>query len=512
MDEKGKMNIFLDQNGSGITDDTQRFADALAQINAAGGGTIGLRGGTYLIKSAGNGLTVPSNCNIVGLGGETTIVLNTDVPYDPDNPAYGGVFVIQGAHDVKLKGFTIRRMGAILSNLILLDNAHSVTFEDLELDGMTALYSGPALCHGIRYGNNGGQASAVIDVEVNNCKFTGLAFSLYMTNNSTSSIDNFSVSNSLFCENYADDCNFNAPNGAITNVRVTNNHFADGLSKSNSGGFAVDFANVQHGSIANNTFSNYPYNAVHLEDRTAHVTVTGNVFKDCATTDESVVQIISGTRFVTISGNSFNQEGIEPTGARQSKAAIYIGPGGGTVTPECITINANMFSLGKSWDGVSAFSVPHVAIGNNFFKGLDDPATATNIAIDITNGGPVTINGNHCYGMHTFMPSTTTNFRTPSGSVVGNTIEHCNYGMKLQPTGSCIVMGNYFANCEYSLFSGSNGVTTALSAVIALNYAVNCVHSMGVEQSDFWGGDADTQRYVKNNCDSSMGTQGFPIS
>jgi parallel beta-helix repeat protein len=378
-----------------------------------------------------------------------------------------------------------------------------------------SLYAGNALCHGIRYGNDGGVITNLSNIVVDSCEFSGLAFSIYITNNSTASIDGFTVRGCSFHDNYADDVNFNSPNGTFVGGQVIGNRFRNGLSTSNVGGFAIDFANVQNSLISDNIISDYPYNTIHLEDRTSHISITNNIMTNCAKLDESVIQIISGTTFVAITGNNFHQDDIEE-GPRQSTAMIYVGPGSGAVTPGAITITGNNFSLSNMWHGIDAFSVARVVVSGNHFEGAGTVSNGvytggTNNAVGITNGGPAVVSGNYCFGMNSFIPGTTSAFRTMSGTITNNSVHQCNCGMDLKPTGSCIVTGNYFTNCVHSLVSGSNEVTIAQQAVIALNYAVGCANEMEATHDNFWGGVAETQRMVALNCDDSQGTVGFPI-
>jgi hypothetical protein len=502
--------------GDGTTDDTTHFANAITQLTTNGGGTLVLGDKTYLIKTAGNGFALPSNCKIVGVPGKTTLLLDNAAP-STSNPPYGGIFTITGVNNVLLQDFTIKRNSAVLSNLLLIDACSNITFRNLTLNGQMATFAGNALCHGLRYGNTGGAVTNVSNIVIEGCEFFGLSFGLYMTNASTASVYGFSVRDNSFHDNFADDVNFNAPLGTFVFGQVTGNRFKHNLSTSNVGGFAVDLANVQYVVISNNIIDDYPYNGVHLEDRTAHVSVTDNILRNCAKTDESVVQIVAGVTFVTVSGNCIDQSGTTPSGTRQSTAAVYIGPGGGTTSPDRITVTSNTFKLGSGWDGISAFSVPRLTINGNHFEGSGTGAWngtysgGGNSALDIINGGPVSINGNYCFGMESFIKGSASAFRTPVGSIAGNTIEQCHIGMKLQPAGNSVVGLNYFSNCEFSINSGSNGVTVADRAVIAFNLANGSTNDIQTTYGNFWGGTAETQRLVVFNCDTKLGAQGFPV-
>jgi hypothetical protein len=95
--------------GDGVTDDTLAFQDAIDACNAAGGGTVFIPNGTYLISSVNTGVVGWAGCiklqSNVRLQGESRagVILKLDA----DQPVFTRLLIADGATDATVETLTI---------------------------------------------------------------------------------------------------------------------------------------------------------------------------------------------------------------------------------------------------------------------------------------------------------------------------------------------------------------------------------------------------------------------
>ena len=214
-----------------------------------------------------------------------------------------------------------------------------------------------------------GDAGEVIsDVKITNATITNCAYGLFQASPTLVTVHNVSVDHATFVGNHDDDLEFNAPSSTMTAIRVTHSTFRDNTytDPSADAGFGVGLAHVRDALLRNNSFNGYRYDPVHIEDRSGHITVDGNTFKNSFTAPlnyASHVFIVDNSHVIKITGNTFDTRG-----ATNDIAAVYTSAGGGTAAPSDITITGNTFILRPHAVELANYGSPHVVLENNIVR------------------------------------------------------------------------------------------------------------------------------------------------
>jgi hypothetical protein len=275
--------------GDGTTDNYAAFAKALADIDAAGGGTLHVPVGRFLIKCT-NGtvgyaqpLRVGTSTAIEGDDRENSRI---SVGSDSANPATDGFreFMRLGTglskgDNVTINKLTIYKSAPSYLELFLV-SAANFTLEDSTINGNNGTYNSPNdLFAGIwiaSYGN-------VTDLTIDMVKFTQMDLAVWELSSSTGTVDGIRVENSQFIDmnSSGDGLVFNSPSGVMKNVSVDHSLFSGFHTQNEGSGGVVSFANVQYASVTNSVFLNANSDCVHVEDRSANIEVKHNTFVGC---------------------------------------------------------------------------------------------------------------------------------------------------------------------------------------------------------------------------------------
>ncbi len=342
---------------NGRHDDKQAFEAALAAVHAHGGGTLLIPAGNCRIvqTEASSSTELRGPVTIKGVSAAATISLDRDVP-----DSFRELFKVTG-RGVKVSAIHLVRASAGLSVLLDIYGSHGFRMDNVVLDGRQNTIGGDG--HGIEL--SGDVGTVISDVKITNSTIKNSAYGLFQASSTLATVHNVAVDHSIFVGNHDDDLEFNAPASTMTTIRVTNSTFRNNTytDPSAGAGFGVGLAHVRDALLRNNSFNGYRYDPVHIEDRSGHVTVDGNTFKNSFTAPldyASHVFIVDDSHAITIMSNTFDTRG-----ATNDIASVYTSAGGGTAPPRDITITGNTFILRPHAVELANYGSPHVVLKNN---------------------------------------------------------------------------------------------------------------------------------------------------
>jgi hypothetical protein len=193
------------------------------------------------------------------------------------------------------------------------------------------------------------------------------SYGFLQPNAATASTDGIVVDDCTFTNNGNDDLEFNAPNGTMKNVTVKGSSFSHNRNSAGThSGFGIGLANVKTALLSNNTFRDYRYEPIHIENGTANVTIEDSSFKDAFTASRSWashVAIVSGSHDITIQRNTFdtstNTNTITP---------ILISPGGSHPEPYNVRILRNTFIVRPHAKTAYYSGISGVTVSDNTVK------------------------------------------------------------------------------------------------------------------------------------------------
>ncbi|WP_018333398.1 glycosyl hydrolase family 28-related protein [Actinomycetospora chiangmaiensis] len=353
--------------GDGVTDDAAAFARALA--GAAAGDTVFVPAGTYHLVLP-QPLTLPPGVLFAGQPGRSVLRMT---------PRATAAIEVAGA-DCALDGLELARAGDVETVLLRVGRVDRLTLSRLVLSGSTDVWE--SFCHGVQLGVDGDTSSALV---LRDSLLHRLTYGLYQANDSPAVTVGVEVAGCTFARNTNTDLEFNSPSGSFRTVRVHDSVFRD----NDSPGFAVGIAYCADVEVTRCAMTNYRMEAVHVEDWSSDVAVTGNRMTACGLTEFAFVQIIQGCTRVTVRGNTFdataNTAGIAVVNALAGGRGTSAG-GRPVVPPTAVTVTGNDFRCSDEVVAVAFHGVDGGSVVGNRIAGLalDDALDlegATRIAV-----------------------------------------------------------------------------------------------------------------------------------
>ncbi|WP_433802782.1 right-handed parallel beta-helix repeat-containing protein [Actinomycetospora sp. CA-084318] len=356
--------------GDGVTDDAPAFARALAQARA--GDTVFVPAGTYHLVPA-RSLVVPPGVLLAGEPGRSVLRMT---------PRATAAIEVRGA-DCALDGLELARAGDVETVLLRVGQVDRLTLSRLVFSGATDVYG--SFCHGIQLGVDGDTSTALT---LTDSLLHRLTYGLYQANDSRAVTTGVAVDGCTFARNANTDLEFNSPSGSFRQVRVRGCTFRD----NDSPGFAVGIAYCADVAVSGCTMANYRMEAVHVEDWSSDVTVSGNRMTACGLSEYAFVQIIQGCSRVVVRGNTFDAT------ANTSEIAVVNALAGGrgssaggrpVVPPTAVTVTGNEFRCSSDVTAVAFLGVDGGAITGNRISGL-----ALDDALDLDGATRVAVGSN----------------------------------------------------------------------------------------------------------------------
>lgn len=302
------------------------------------GDTLVLPAGAYRIELTESPLTVPSGITLLGQGGQTRLLLATT----GTEKKFRNLFKLSS--DVTLAGLTIERVEAFPAVLLpMFGTLENITFRDVEIVGNADQFPG-TYCHAMQVG-----FGTLKDLKLNRIAIRGCSFGLFQTNDATGTVEDVLVEHSTFEQNRASDLEFNSPKGKMRNIIVRDCTFRDNRCQTPGAGFAVGFANVADSKVERCDIRNYGSEALHVEDRSNNISLTGNtIVHGSSRQTNGVVMVLSDSTNVTIADN------VVDARANDNKTNLILVTAGGTQfkCPSQVTVRHNLLINGpktRTW-------------------------------------------------------------------------------------------------------------------------------------------------------------------
>lgn len=309
----------------GVADDRGGVQAALDRAADVGGDVVLPKGRCRILTTRRHpSLNLAPGTTLRGAGPRrTSMYLETD-----DRNGYRELLRTHGS-GVTVAQMSLQRSGNVYGVMVNLGNGSGLTLRDVNIVGDR--WANPSTSfHGITNAGSG----IVDDVLLERIAVFGCDYGLLQNNAATTSMTGWTVRDSEFMFNAADDLGFNVPSGSMTGVLVENSRFTSGR------GFGVSLANVQDVQLVGNTFHGYVREFVHIEDRSRNVELRQNVFtgnRRNATDFYSFVFVINGSDDVRIIDNSFRTSPAE-----NPFRCVFVGPGSPTApAPQGVVIQGN---------------------------------------------------------------------------------------------------------------------------------------------------------------------------
>lgn len=463
---QGDVNVkWFGAKGDGTSDDYTAIARAVVYVGKKSQ-SLFLPKGVYNLKLKAS-LPLAAGVNMYG---EAGTVLNLDTT----TPVYTS-FASNTGDNVTISNLEINRVVDRPFVFFLVQPFKGLTFRNLKINGNRTLYTN-SYCHAFQMGVNNTGVSE--NIKIDNCWIVNASYGLFMTNASTATVKNVTVSNCVFDSNTSTDLEFNSPNGTFSNVNVDNCRFSKGRL------FAVGFANVKNGRVKNCFFEGYDKEPLHIEDYSEDISIESNSFKSCALKVYSYIQIISGSRRVRVSNNTFDASANRsPTNILSAQAGGVGSTGGGrkVIPPLSISFLNNDAQLSGVVNGLYVEAVANFIINDNKFRGPGGISSGTfngasNYAIRVYASQAGVIFGNDIRGINSGIssPPNNANGLSEDQVVSGNSFSNCLVGIAGYNLSTSTITLNTFTQCQYPMFTGAYSTGVPKNLVITGNNAVRC--------------------------------------
>lgn len=488
----------------GVTNDRASFAEALAVIDAAGGGTLMLPPTDIAITmNAEATFDIPANTRILGTPGATRLLLTST-----NDLAYVGLFGSAG-DNVTIEGMTLLRNSDCTGFMFYPAGYDGFHVKNCVIDGNKVAYPTNAF-HGWTMHR---PATIKRNITIRDCEITRLSYGLLYANTDAGDIDVTVVDNCWFHHNFSDDLEFNAPVTEWTNITVSRCQFTDMAGTNLQSGLGIGIAGCNGVVVRDCLFDGTYSDAIHLEWQAKNVLIANNRFLGCCNNtgttitdlDRASINIMSRCYDVVVTGNiidhrpNVNTNGLHAITVRNYTGGLSFA-GETCVPPERITITDNIIHCGENFGGIWACDITDITVkGNRIFgdgavtaAAWDDANPRAGIMIDGRNTviaenavsgfrygitGPIAEDSNGTGGV-----SLDFNERRALGNpgvVTGNMISDCYIGMAAVSAGRTNIIGNTMSNCLRPLAVGKREFN-AEPTVVHGNYANGCTYPMEI--------------------------------
>jgi len=213
----------------GVVDDRAALVRAIRDVERAGGGTVVLpnRDCRILQTQSARWTTVGNNVAVRGAGPNSRLLLACTKA-----DGYNELLRISGKN-VAIENVGLVRATKCAGVMIRIQSSSNLRLRGLKIDGRASKI--PGAFHGIAVAESGRIEDATLAAST----ITDVGFGLFQSNKSTARLNGFLVDNSTFRGNWADDLEFNSPNGLMKNIRVERTRFEKNRAVSYGAGFAI---------------------------------------------------------------------------------------------------------------------------------------------------------------------------------------------------------------------------------------------------------------------------------
>lgn len=316
--------------GDGVADNAEALKRAFSALTA--GDTLLVPPGNYRVVLEKSGMPVPAGVTVQGRSGKSTFLLESTGGKD------GYREFLRLRSGVTLEGIGMERAGDFPAVLLPIGgDVENLTLMNCRIDGKAEKFP-QSYVHGFQVGMGRLKNFLLDGLELRGC-----TYGLFQANASKGTVEGVLVQNSRFERNVSSDLEFNAPNGTMRDITVRDCLFRDNLSKNASGGFAVGFANVQKAVVERCRIENYGAEALHVEDRSSDIRLTGNTLIAASTLQSNgIILVVNNSTSITIEGNSIDAR----TNANKAHAILVTAGGSKFPKPTGVVLKDNVILLG----------------------------------------------------------------------------------------------------------------------------------------------------------------------
>jgi len=499
--------------GDGTTNDTTAFVTALTAVGAAGGGALYVPAGRYkLVCPANNYISLISveGITVAGAGdGATELEIYT-------TSTYGEVLRVS-SDNFSWRDMTIRAKNdhTLVCAGIECDGNENVSFQNLSLvkDAASTADYLPFKMLG---------TGVLTGLEFDSCLFDGTSYAIWSANTHTGVTYATRISNCEFRALTGDAIALNHPSGtgAWHDITIDDCMFRDFAGASYASGLGISIARCAEVMISGCVWEGYPYDAIHIEDQSRLITITGCSFGKSGYTQYAAITIMGVSEQITIEGCHFDTH-ADPV-ARTTPCILITDGGvmasGASGTATDVVITGCHFDLHvHACTSVTATGYGEFTFSNNrvYGSGVYDPSnggiTVCNaIGLDIHDQYNMVVSGNKfaklkdaIKGVH----ATTTGGMY--SQIIGNQFYQCEDALELQSPQHLLISNNMMRACGRPWAISQGGTASAAGCMMTNNYAVGCYQAGSIGGT--WATD---KRFFFGNVDdaASLSDRTYPAS
>ncbi|WP_426449055.1 right-handed parallel beta-helix repeat-containing protein [Paenibacillus sp. S-38] len=245
--------------GNGTTNDQPAIQKAIEACKKAGGGTVYLPAGTYLISSR------------LFLGSNTVLKGNAKL-VKPDNSEVG-MISIDGSN-VSVEELWLENLNQNAGyNINLARNAKHIEIRSCKFTGVKTQAVDM-------------NAKGIKHILIQDCIFEAVTYGV-LTNYNADDLEDLKIIGNRFIDIYGDAIEINSPISgtkksayeAASNIIISNNYISVPMGKGtgDTAGFGIGLAGASRVSVIGNILKNCRYEAIHVEDNCRNISITGNI-------------------------------------------------------------------------------------------------------------------------------------------------------------------------------------------------------------------------------------------
>ncbi|MCZ8519305.1 MULTISPECIES: right-handed parallel beta-helix repeat-containing protein [Paenibacillus] len=245
--------------GNGATNDQPAIQKAIDACTKAGGGTVYLPAGTYLITSR------------LFIGGNTILKGNAKVVKPDSNEV--GMISIDGSN-VSIEELWLENQNKNAGyNINLARNAKHIEIRSCKFTGIKSQAVDM-------------NAKGIAHILIQDCIFEAVTYGV-LTNYNADDLEDLKIIGNRFIDIYGDAIEINSPitgtkksaYEAASNIIISNNYISvpAGKGTGDTAGFGIGLAGASRVSVIGNIIKDCRYEAIHVEDNCRNISITGNI-------------------------------------------------------------------------------------------------------------------------------------------------------------------------------------------------------------------------------------------
>lgn len=487
---------------TGGTDCTAAFQAAFAAAAAAGGGRIQVPAGAYKLVCPSNNyiaLISTEGISFEGMGdGVTELHIYTTATY--------GEVLRVSSDDFTWAGMTIRGYNA---HTLVIAGVHCDVNQNIAFRDLSIYKESASVADFLPFKMLG--TGTLTGLDFDSILFSGTSYAIWSANDHTGTCYATRITNCEFRGLTGDAIALNHPSGtgAWHDVTISDCHFRDHAGVSYASGLGISIARCAEVMITGCVWEGYAYDAIHIEDQSRLITITGCSFGKSGYTQYAAITIIGVSEQITIQGCHFDTHS-DPV-SRTTPCILITGGGvmasgaNGPATDIIITgchfdlhVHACQALLATGY-GEFTFSDNRV-YGSGTYNPANGGVTGTSaVGLTIHDQSNMMITGNKFAKLKDGILGVHATIAGGSYSqIIGNQFYECQDGIELNSPAHVMVSHNFMRRCGRPWALTETGTAIPAGGAFTNNYAAGCYQTgylsfnWGTNGPRFWFGNVDT--------------------